>query len=421
MRERLNVWFEDRLAGTITRQGKSRMAFAYAREWLQHPEHFPLSLGLPLREQPYGHDATHAFFANLLPEQRVRMQVERQLHVSAGNDYALLEAIGAECAGALAVLPEAEPSPGSEAQPDYYPLKRGELDQIIALLPRRPLLAGGDGLRLSLAGAQSKLSMVHAGEKFYLPLHGAPGTHILKPPVDDLPGLVENEAFCMNLAAALELDVPEVDITDSVPRAFLIKRYDRFVTEKGVTRLHQEDCCQALGVPPERKYENEGGPTLQDCFGLLDHAGRPDEEKRKLLRLVACNFLLGNADAHAKNYSLLYDNPPRPRLAPAYDIVCTGAYQGLGRKLAMKIGGQYDPDYLFPRHWERLAREAGLSESLVLDELRGMAAMLLETLRPARELFEERYGVATVLRRVEAFVRARCETTLKRLDAPVES
>jgi serine/threonine-protein kinase HipA len=415
MPNRLLVLFEDISVGHISREA-SRLSFTYSDSWLQHTHAFALSLNLPLRSEPYDDGPTRAYFNNLLPEEGVRAKVATNLHVSEKNVYGLLEALGAECAGALSIVPEnnAARSANSPAKPEYIKVTHDQLGNLVANLPHRPLLAGEEGVRLSLAGAQSKLPLAYDGKRFLLPLHGSPSTHILKPPIRDLEGSVDNEAFIMILARGVGLPVPSVFITDSFPRGYVVERYDRYVEGGTIRRLHQEDFCQALGVPPEIKYENEGGPGLQRCFEILEHSANPDEDKRLLLMWVIFNFLAGNADTHAKNLSLLYSKDGI-RLAPFYDLLCTGVYGSLTQRLAMKIGGKNDPDFIFSRHWSRLAVQAGVDATVVLNGLQSMAELLESILEEAVATFEQRYGTAPIVRDIATFIMARCERTLQRL------
>ncbi len=416
MQDKLCVWFDETLVGVISRKGNARMTFRYAPEWLSRPGTFPISHSMPLQKEPYPHEPTRAFFDNLLPEQQARRLTEKALHVSSRNIYGLLHELGAECAGALAILPEGT-TPHFVAQSQrYQKIAPDELDQLIAALPGRPLLAGVDGIRLSLAGAQAKLPLVLQGNDVYLPLEGAPSTHILKPPIPDLPETVENEAFCMILARAAGLPAPAVQLVGKLPRAYLVVRYDRTVRDGRILRLHQEDFCQTLGVSPERKYENEGGPNLAACFAVLDRCKAPAADKVQLLRWVVFMFLIGNADAHAKNISLLYDEPPTPRLAPFYDVLCTAVYPGLATRLSMRIGGKYDPDYIMRRHWERLAEPACIAPADVIATVLHMAKFLLNNATKVAGVFCEQYGASPLVCRIVRFIEDRCQTTLGRIE-----
>jgi serine/threonine-protein kinase HipA len=200
-----------------------------------------------------------------------------------------------------------------------------------------------------------------------LPAPGQPTTHILKPPISRFHATTENEAFVMRLAAAIGLDVAPIEPCVVRNRSFLlVQRYDRTIGDDGhVRRIHQEDFCQALGVPPETKYASEGGPTFKDCFELLRRvAARPAVEILKLLEAVIFNVIAGNADAHGKNFSILYGDEG-PRLAPLYDLLATVAYPDLSAKFAMKIGTRATLAELDAKGWAAFAADAGLGLPLV--------------------------------------------------------
>jgi serine/threonine-protein kinase HipA len=246
------------------------LSFQYAGSWLQREGAFPLSHSLPLRAERFRRKECRGFFAGILPEQSQREMIARNLGISARNDYAMLERIGGECAGAVTFLPHGEPMP--DRHYGYRELSDEQLAVILKDLPRRPLLAGEEGVRLSLAGAQDKLAVRLERGAISLPLGGAPSTHILKPNVERFAGVVFNEAYCMRLAAAAGFPAAAVEIRDVAGIHFLlVKRYDRHhrpVPDGApvVERLHQEDFCQALGIVPEQKYQKEGGPSLKQCF-----------------------------------------------------------------------------------------------------------------------------------------------------------
>jgi serine/threonine-protein kinase HipA len=232
-------------------------------------------------------------------------------------------------------------------------------------------MAGAEGVRLSLAGAQDKLPVVVRGDRMALPLGNTASTHILKPEPDRLPGLAANELFCMTLARTIGLRVPAVRSRPVGDKAcILIERYDRLVGADGVvTRLHQEDFCQALGFPPERKYQAEGGPLLRDCIGLLrEWSTTPVLDIRDFVDGLIFNMLIGNADAHGKNFSMLYRGDER-RLAPFYDLVCTLAWPELSKAPAMKIGGAESINEITPAHWRKMAQETRLGWPMIRDRL----------------------------------------------------
>ncbi|MBI2354981.1 MAG: type II toxin-antitoxin system HipA family toxin [Deltaproteobacteria bacterium] len=352
--------------GRLWLDGKKRFCFRYASGWLEHSR-IPLSLSLPLRADPYLDDESHPFFANLLPEEKIRAVIARNLGVSLNNDFGLLERIGGDCAGAVSLHPE---TAGPEREPpSYRHLSLSELNTIIRELQQRPLLAGEKGIRLSLAGAQKKLPVFYDGQNFHLGYGNAPSNYIIKPAIENLDATVENEAYCMALAREVGLDVPQSFIHQhEETRVFVVKRFDRAAGADGIKRLHQEDFCQALHVPPEYKYESEGGPSLAACFDLVRNASiRSGKDVLSLLNWVIFNYLIGNSDAHAKNISLLL-LPEGPMLAPFYDLLSTRIYAhyGLAEGLAMKIGGESDPGAIQKRHWERFAGEVGVKPRLVL-------------------------------------------------------
>lgn len=369
----LLVRIDDVLVGRLWLDEKKRFCFQYDRGGLDHSK-IPLSLSLPLRSDPYLDDESHPFFANLLPEEKIRAVIARNLGVSLNNDYGLLERIGGDCAGAVSLYPETgEPKrePGS-----YRQLSLDELNTIISELPQRPLLAGEKGIRLSLAGAQKKLPIFYDEQHFHLGYGTAPSNYIIKPAIENLDNTVENEAFCMALAHSVGLDLPRSFIHQhGETRVFIVKRFDRVIAGDGTKRLHQEDFCQALHIPPEYKYESEGGPSLAACFSLVRTASiRSGKDVLSLLNWVIFNYLIGNSDAHGKNISLLL-LPEGPMLAPFYDLLSTRIYAhyGLAEGLAMKIGGESDPGSIQKKHWEQFAEEVGIKPRLVLTRVADLA------------------------------------------------
>jgi serine/threonine-protein kinase HipA len=306
-----------------------------------------------------------------LPEGNLRRLVAQQCQVSSQNDFALLNAIGGECAGAITFVPQGQSVPPPE-QAGVEWLDEPQLMALLDELPRRPMLAGRDGIRLSLAGAQDKLPVVFDGQRIGLPKGGQPSTHILKPAISATASVqdsVFNEGFCLALAQAMGLPTSQAQIFDVQGRqVLLVARYDRRAGGDGQpVRIHQEDFCQALGVVPEMKYQNEGGPDLKACFDLLRKATRPSAPQvLRLLDAVVFNALIGNHDAHAKNFSLLYAGPgdnAAPTLAPLYDMLCTAVYEQLTPKMAMKLGSTYKFTEVQVRHWEQFAQAAGLSKA----------------------------------------------------------
>ena len=362
----LNVWWDQRRVGSLT-QERGDLRFAYAPDWLRRPDASALSASLPKREARYTRRECRPFFAGLLPDEGQREAVARALGVSPSNDFALLERLGGEVAGALQLLASEELPSEPEGDPRPDVLDEAALVRVLDALPLRPFLAGQTHLRMSLAGAQSKLPVVRVGGAIALPGPEQPTTHILKPSVPRFPGTTENEAFSMRLAAAVGLEVAAVEPATVAGRTFLlVDRYDRWVAAAGtVRRIHQEDFCQALAIPPERKYAGEGGPTFRDCFGLLRRvAARPAVDVLKLLDAAIFNLIVGNADAHGKNFSVLHDERG-PRFAPLYDLLSTVACPELSPGLAMRMGKRATLSEMDARAWSSFAADGGLGAPLV--------------------------------------------------------
>jgi len=376
----LSVWWDGALVGALRIDRHGDLGFAYDQAWLDDPARPPISQSLPKRAEAFNRRETRPFFAGLLPEADQREAVARNLGISEANDFRLLEALGGDVAGALTLWPEGEtPAAASEISP-ADPLTDGALVEILDTLPKRPMLAGRDGLRLSLAGVQQKLPVVLVDGRIALPRPGQPTTHILKPPIARFTFTTENEAFAMRLAEAVGLKVAAVEPRRVAGRPFLlVARYDRATDADGrVRRLHQEDFCQALGIAPEQKYASEGGPVFKDCFDLVRKAcTAPAPSVLALLDAAIFNVILGNADAHGKNFSLLYAEGT-VNLAPLYDLLCTVAHPEIGAKFAMKIAKRATLEEFRPDSWERFAGEVGVGAPYTRRRVREIAEAMTE-------------------------------------------
>ena len=385
MTRALTVWWEGSVVGSLALDGDGQMQFAYAAEWLAADGMPALSSSLPKRREPFRRRLCRPFFEGLLPEGAQRDAVARVLGVSPDNEFGLLEGLGGDVAGALTLWSEGETPPRPEQQDQAAALSDEGLVALLESLPGRPFLAGAKGrLRLSLAGAQSKMPVVLIGDRVALPAPGLPTTHILKPGIDRFPAIVENEAFAMRLAGRLGLSVAAVEPRSVAGRPYLVvERYDRQTNADGrVRRLHQEDFCQALGLLPHRKYAADGGPAAGHCFELVRRAcSRPAVDVLKLLDAFIVQVLIGNADAHGKNYSLLYRGAA-VELAPLYDLLSTVAYPELDTRFAMRIGGRRALEELRAGDWDRFARTAGIGAPYVRRRVREMADRTLENTGP---------------------------------------
>jgi serine/threonine-protein kinase HipA len=410
---RLDVWLFAKCVGTLTFE-RGRLQFTYADTWLTDAHAVPLSCSLPLQLEPFGDQFARPFFAGLLPEGQMRQLLCRQFRISVENDFALLNEIGGECAGAVTFI-EHGSTPDVATTDDSLVqwLDNSELTAVLDELPRRPMLAGDREIRLSLAGAQSKLPVVFDGKRIGLPKKAAPSTHILKPAISGVNGSVVNEAFCLQLARMMKINAATGTMHQVENHRFLlVERYDRTGrTPDAMQRIHQEDFCQAMAVVPEIKYQNEGGPDFAQCFDLIRNVTRPSAPQLlRLLDYVFFNTLVCNNDAHAKNYSLLFTGKA-PVLAPLYDVLCTAVYPDVSSKMAMKIGSKYQFDQVMPRHWEQFSKDTGLGYTQLRKRLIQFAGSLPAT---ARKLQTDVNDADGILLRIVECIEARCELTLKR-------
>jgi serine/threonine-protein kinase HipA len=424
MAHELDVWlFADRVGTLALIDG--RLNFCYTTGWLSNQNAVALSGSLPLQAEPFDDRKTRPFFAGLLPEGQMRRLIAQQFQVSGQNDFALLDHIGGECAGAVTFLEPGQALPAATGNDDVQWLSDDEVIAILDELPRRPMLAGKrlagrDGLRLSLAGAQDKLPVVFDGVRIGLPLAGAPSSHILKPDIHAVQDSVINEGFCMALAEAMQLKPAKSIVHQVLDRSFLlVERYDRRIDGQGHRqRLHQEDFCQALGVVPEMKYQNEGGPDLAQCFDLVRRATRPSAPQiLRLLDYVIFNALIGNHDAHGKNFSLLYSGKS-PVLAPFYDTLSTAVYPTLTPKMAMKIGSKYKFSEVQARHWEQFAESVGLTKAQARRRILELATSLPAVARKLQSDAGRGFAGKAVVEQINVLIEQRCALTIRRLTRP---
>lgn len=357
----LGVYWDGVLVGRLTPGAERTREYAFEYS----DRHRAISLSLPTTQSSFTSAETRPFFDALLPEGTMREQIAAQLKVAASDSYSLLAALGRDCAGALQVVDAKRMSDLASVRW----LDEDDLDNLITQLPSHPLGidTGDERLRLSLAGVQRKAVLVRddAG-RFGQPLHGLASTHILKPDLatSDYPAVALNEYFCMRLAREVGLPVANVELATIAERPCLIvERFDRDHGSDPVRRLHQEDLCQALGITPDFKYQLPDWrlPSYKALGDLLaQHSVRPGADRLAAAEAAVFHFLVGNADAHAKNISLLHD-AKGVRLAPLYDIVSTEAYPELNSQLALGIGDEFDPDAIGEIAWGDLAYDLGLS------------------------------------------------------------
>jgi len=397
---RLRAYLHNSLSGLLWLDDNRRFSFQYDPNYLKSPAAIPLSLSLPLREEPYTNDTPRSFFSNLLPEGEVRPLIARIKQISEHNDFKLLEAIGGECAGAVSIISEHMPY---STENDYTALSEQEVLEIIEENAMRPVLIIKDELRLSLAGAQNKIPLYIDNGKFYLTSGAAPSSHILKPQSPYFTDVVQNEHFCMQLAKNILLPVPKSFIWKGKNHlAYIVERYDRVKTKNGIIeRLHQEDLCQVLGYMPDQKYENEGGPGLLDCSRIVEvYSSNPILDRQALVKWVIFNYFIGNSDAHGKNISLLREKSGSTRLAPFYDLISTRVYPEISSKMAMKIGKEPRFDWVMERHWQQMADQLDVKYTYLKRLLKQIADTLETVMAETADIIISEYNGKKTIQKI---------------------
>lgn len=378
--------------GRVRRLKTGRLSFVYDDTWRHSAAAYPLSLSLPLSAAEHGHRPIDAFLWGLLPENEFILdRWAKTFHVSPRNVFALIAQVGEDCAGAVQLMrPDRLDAGRVPTARTQWLDERAIGERLLALkadasatrLPR-------DTGQFSLAGAQPKTALLFDRGRWGVPSGRTPTTHILKPPTGDFDGHAENEHFCLGLARRLGLSAASSEIRRFAGEiAIVVERYDRVRAAKGWVRIHQEDVCQALALPPTRKYENEGGPSAAAIVELLrTNSSAWAEDVETFVAALAFNWLIGGTDAHAKNYSLLLGAGGVVRLAPLYDLASALPYKHLDErklKLAMKIGGEYRLRDIGPRQWRKFARMARLGGDELIARMIGMAERLPQEAQTTR-------------------------------------
>jgi serine/threonine-protein kinase HipA len=328
MADDLTVWLYGINTATIT-EVRNRLRLAYTGDALiEYALGTPvLSVALPLTDVHFAQGPTRAFLDGLLPEGESRRVIAEDFNLRATDTYGLIRALGRDCAGAIIVQPSGEPPPPDASTTTADPLNGDALADLVKNLRSAPL-GVSDRVRISLAGVQQKLLLTRMPDgRWGRPVDGTPSTHILKPEIRDYPNTVQNETFCMRLARSLGLETAEVETTEIAGRRLIVvRRYDRMIGEDGsVQRIHQEDFCQATSMLPKQKYQEDGGPSLLKLSEVLRSVAVPGSVEALLSATIA-NVLVGNGDAHAKNFSLLHHRDGKITLAPLYDVMSSLYY-----------------------------------------------------------------------------------------------
>ena len=408
----LGVYLNSRLVGHLNREPSGAIDFRYDQTWLDWEHAMPVSQSLSLREDRYIGEPVIAVFDNLLPDnEAIRRRLAEKSHAEGQDAFSLLSAVGRDCVGALQFLPE-ENDPEPAGTINSRPISEAEIAKIIRNLAHAPLGVDDDDgeFRISIAGAQEKTALLfHSGE-WHIPHGTTATTHILKPQIGklengiDLSQSVENEHFCLRLIGELGMAVTKSEILDfNGVRVLALERFDRTWTDGGkrLLRLPQEDCCQALSVPPTRKYESDRGPGIPNLLDLLKASDTPEGDRKAFYKAQVLNWLLGATDGHAKNYSIFLRPGGGFNLTPLYDVMSAQPNVDMHQithnkmKLAMAIGKNrhYRVESVVPRHFLQTAAICGLPERDVEEifaELReDMDGALARTLKVMPKDFPE--------------------------------
>jgi serine/threonine-protein kinase HipA len=411
---------------------RGRLTFVYHDEWRNAREAYPLSLSMPLAAKEHGRAVIEAYLWGLLPDnERVLDRWAAKFHVSARSAFALISNVGEDCAGAVQfVTPDRLDAIRSGKEDKVEWLNEADIvERLQALradhaawrLPR-------DTGQFSLAGGQPKTALLLQNARWGVPSGRLPTTHILKPPTGHLDGHAENEHICLILARALGLPTAQSKVMrfgDEI--AIVIERYDRLHKGNVIVRVHQEDLCQALGVIPTEKYQNEGGPSPTTIADLLrTYSTDRVADVDTFIAALGFNWLIAGTDAHAKNFSLLL-GPRQVRLAPLYDVASILPYDesDLNKvKLAMKIGGEYKLGQIGLRQWQKFARKARANVDQLIERLTSMAKQIPDEAASASALAREEGLDATIIERLttQLIERARaCERALAGTQPPSQA
>ena len=412
MMEELSVFVEDQRMGRLLwDRRRDKLGFRYESEWRD----FPLSLSMPLTAVEHGHSVVEPFLWGLLPDNDgVLQRWGERFQVSPRNAFKLLWHVGEECAGAVQFIrPDRieawskNPLPGGVTW-----LTSREVAERIHLLLKDHSASrtSSDAGSFSLAGAQPKTAFFFDPKKkrWGIPFGTVPTTHILKPATGTFDGFAENEHFCLRLAGNLGFPtaLSSVQYFDDCP-VIAVERYDRIRQPERVIRVHQEDMCQALACMPQRKYQNQGGPSPAQILGIIRQysTNRATDEQRFIDSLIL-SWLIGGTDAHAKNFSILIASGAQVRLAPLYDLSSALPYPkqvDLRRAaLALKIGGAYKLREIGPRQWEKFAAEHRLKAAELIARILHLAERIPDSAHAvANSLVEERLTHPVINRLVE--------------------
>lgn len=462
----LFVLLNGRSVGRISQDRHGRLALIYSEEWRRYQGAYPLSLSMPLTAFRHAHDRIEPFLWGLLPDnERVLERWGQRFQVSPRNAFGLISEVGEDCACAFQfVRPERLDALIEPGDPEVDWLSEDQVERRLGEL-RADHAAGrrlDDAGQFSLAGAQPKTAFYFEAGRWGIPSGRVPTTHILKPPTGEFDGFAENEHICLTLARRVGLPATRSEVRRFGSEvAIVVERYDRARTAalaaasaakaaawaadpdaakaarnaaaeaaraatlselaetQPVLRLHQEDLCQALGVHPVSKYQNQGGPSPEQIVKILESSSsRPADDVATFVNALAFNWVIGGTDAHAKNYALLHGGGGRVRLAPLYDIVSALPYRDLDferLKLAMKIGGKYRIRDIGPHQWRKLAAALRLDPADVVERVAVLATRVAEQVEVVHDEALEDGLTHPIVERLADIVRRRADACAQRL------
>lgn len=433
----LAVVIDGAVVATVERGSRGTWLLTYANTWLESPSAHPLSLSMPLAACEHGQRPLEAYIWGLLPDNHgVLERWGQRYQVSPRNPFALIAHVGEDCAGAAQfVRPDRLSSLTANNRGAVQWLDEHDIALRLAALRhdagawRHPADAG----QFSLAGAQPKTALLHMDGRWGVPSGRIPTTHILKPPLAQFDGHVENEHFCLRLARAAGLPAARSKVERFEHEiAIVIERYDRvFTTETRVgdlgelapqiVRVHQEDFCQALGVGPTLKYQNEGGPSPEAIVAVIRaNSRRPLDDVHSFFDALAFHWVIGGTDAHAKNYGLLHGSGPAVRLAPLYDLASALPYDHLplgSLKLAMKVGGEYRFRYVTANKWRKAGIDLAIGSDAAVERATALAGRVAAAVEGVHEACHREGLVHPIVGCLAKLVRERalrCRDSLSR-------
>jgi len=387
----LNIFFQTRQVGQLIRKTSGAIEFTYVNCWLDWQSAFPVSISLPLRDDKFIGAQVAAVFENFLPDnEAIRKSVAVRVGATGSDAFSLLHEIGRDCVGALQFLPDGvSPLPLTELT--GRDLADNDICRILSELDITPLgIRAENDFRISLAGAQDKTALLYKDGQWIEPSGTTPTSHIIKPQIGklsngmDLTRSVENEYLCMKLMAAFGLRCAHVEMAQfNSQKALVIERFDRKWSDGGLLiRLPQEDCCQALSVPPTLKYQNEGGPGIVDIMAILRGSDNPGKDRYEFFKTHLIFWLIGATDGHAKNFSLALSTNGRFQLTPLYDVLSLQPLFDKKQiphknfKMAMRVGrsNQYNVENILGRHFIQTGQKSGLSLETLSEIIDDIAA-----------------------------------------------